>query len=199
MRDGKLVEKYRAGDKNAWNILCKQHGRKLFSFFLRSVRNREDARDLSQDTLIEAMITLPKLKNPESFRGWLYEIARGCLAKFFKGRNSRGIHEPFDETSHDGMAKTTAAYAVPAYQQPEERVIAKECLEIVHSLVERLPKSEREVFRLKLADSDVTQKEIAETLDISVSAVKVRVHRGTKKLQKWFEAEYPGEFTYLFE
>ena len=162
---------------------------------MRRVRNREDAENLLQDTLIEAMINLPKLKDPESFRGWLYPIARGCLTKWIRRRNNWGIHEPFDETSDDGIAKMIAA---PVYQQPEKSIIAEECLEIVRSLVEQLPKSEREVFRLKLDDSHMTQKEMAETLGISVSAVKVRGHRGEKKLRKWLAGEYPGEFTFLF-
>ena len=163
---------------------------------MRRMRNREDAKDLTQDTLIEAMINLPKLKNPERFRGWLYPIARGCLTQWIRRRKKWDVHEPFDEASNDGIAKTTA---VPVYQQPEESIIAEEHLEIVRSLVERLPESERKVFRLKLDDPDLTQREIAEALGISVSAVKVRGHRATKKLEKWLTEEYPGEFTYLFE
>ena len=75
------MEAYRNGDKNAWDTLCKRYTRKLCEFFNRKVRNREDAKDLTQDTLIEAMRNISKLENPESFRGWLYEIAHGHLPK----------------------------------------------------------------------------------------------------------------------
>lgn len=194
MSDRELVAGYQEGDKKAWDTLCEQYTVKLSEFFKHKVGNPEDAKDLTQDTLIEAMLNISRLENPESFRGWLYKIASGHLAKYFRDKYRRGIHKLLDDVS-----EMPVVYAAPAYQQPEARVISQERLEIVHSLVSRLPRSECEVFRLKLADPDMMQKEIAETLGISVSAVKVRVNRGRKKLEKWLEAEHPGEFTYLFE
>ena len=189
------MEAYRTGDKNAWDTLCKQYISKLFRFFVNNTGNPEDAKDLTQDTLIEAMVKLSTLQNPESFRGWLYEIAKGHLAKYFRDRYKWEIHEPID----DGLLETRIPYAAPRDQQPDNLVIAQERLEIVHSMVDRLPKSEREVFRLKLADPEMRQKEIAKTLGISVDAVKTRWRRGKQNLRKRLEAEYPGEFTYLFK
>lgn len=157
--------------------------------------NHEDAKDITQDTLIEAMVNLPTLQKPESFKGWLYKIAEGHSAKYFRDRYKGGIHEPID----DGVLETRASYAASRDQQPDNLVIAQEHLEIVQSLAEQLPKSEREVFRLKLADPEMPQKEIAKTLGISVDAVKTRWRRAKEKLREQLEAKYPGEFTYLFE
>ena len=117
------------------------------------------------------------------------------ISKYFRDRYKRGIHEPID----DGVLETRAPYAAPRDQQPDNLVIAQEDLEIVQNLAEQLPKSEREVFRLKFADPDLTQREIAKTLGISVDAVKTRWRRGKQTLRKQLEAKYPGEFTYLFE
>lgn len=189
------MEACRNGDKNAWDTLCKRYTRQLCGFFNRKVRNREDAKDLTQDTLIEAMRNISKLEKPESFRGWLYEIAHGHLAKYFRDRRKWWMSEPID----DGVLETRASYAAPTDQEPDNLVIAQEHLEIVRRLGEQLPKSEREVFRLKFADPEMPQKEIAETLGISVDAVKTRWRRGKQTLRKQLEAKYPGEFTYLFE
>ena len=189
------MEASRKGDKNAWDTLCKRYTGELFQFFVNKTGNREDAKDLTQDTLIEAMVNISKLEKPESFRGWLYEIARGHLAKYFRDRDKWGIHEPIN----DGVLETRAPYAAPTDQQPDNLVIAQEHLEIVQRLGEQLPKSEREVFRLKFADPEMPQKEIAKTLGISVDAVKTRWRRGKQTLQKQLEAKYPGEFTYLFK
>lgn len=195
MSDGKLVEAYRNGDKNAWDTLCKRYTGKLFRFFVNKTGNREDAKDLAQETLIEAMVNLSTLQKPESFRGWLYPIAKGHLAKYFRDRYKGGIHEPID----DSVLETRAPYTAPRDQQPDNLVIAQEHLDIVHSMVDRLPKSEREVFQLKFADPEMPQKEIAKTLGISVDAVKTRWRRARKRLREQLEAKYPGEFTYLFE
>ena len=189
------MEAYRNGDKSAWDTLCKRYTVKLFRFFVNETGNREDAKALAQDTLIEAMVNLSTLRNPESFRGWLYKIAKGHLAKYFRDRYKSGINEPID----DSVLETRAPYTAPRDQQPDNLVIAQEHLDIVHSMVDRLPKSEREVFRLKFADPEMPQKEIAKTLKISVDAVKTRWRRGKERLRGQLEAKYPGEFTYLFE
>jgi len=144
---------------------------------------------------IEAMVNLSTLQKPESFRGWLYPIAKGHLVKYFRDRYKWGINEPID----DSVLETRAPYTAPRDQQPDNLVIAQEHLEIVHSMVDRLPKSEREVFRLKFADPEMPQKEIAEILDISVDAVKTRWRRARERLREQLEAKYPGEFTYLFK
>ncbi|MYB94602.1 RNA polymerase sigma factor [Candidatus Poribacteria bacterium] len=195
MSDGDLVEAYQNGDKSAWDTLCKRYTDKLFRFFVNETGNHEDAKDLVQETLIEAMVNLRALQNPESFRGWLYRIRGEILAKYFRDRYKSGIHEPID----DGVLETRTSYAAPRDQQPDNLVIAQEHLDIVHSMVDRLPKSEREVFRLKFADPEMPQKEIAKTLKISVDAVKTRWRRGKERLRGQLEAKYPGEFTYLFE
>ena len=189
------MEAYQNGDKSAWDTLCKRYTDKLFRFFVNETGNHEDAKDLVQETLIEAMVNLRALQNPESFRGWLYRIRGEILAKYFRDRYKSGIHEPID----DGVLETRTSYAAPRDQQPDNLVIAQEHLDIVHSMVDRLPKSEREVFRLKFADPEMPQKEIAKTLKISVDAVKTRWRRGKERLRGQLEAKYPGEFTYLFE
>ena len=200
LSDGELVAAYRKGDKNAWDTLCKRYIGELFGFFVNRTGNSEDARDLAQETLIEAMVNLSKLRNPEKFRGWLYKIAHGILAKFFRDNASRGIHTPLDKAPDDTIiAEPRSTYAIPAHQQPEHLAAAQEHLEIVRSMVDRLPESEREVFRLKFADPEMPQKKIAETLGISVNAVKTRWRRGKERLREQLERKYPGEFTYLFE
>ncbi len=195
LNDGELVEAYRKGNKNAWDTLCKRYTDKLFRFFVNKTGNREDAKDLVQETLIEAMVNLPTLQNPASFKGWLYRIRGGISAKYFRDRYKWGIHEPVDES----VLETRAPYAAPRDQQPDNLVIAKERSDILHRCIEQIPKSEREVFLLKLADPEIPQKEIAETLGISVDAVKTRWRRGKQNLRKRLERKYPGEFTYLFE
>jgi RNA polymerase sigma-70 factor (ECF subfamily) len=198
--DGELVEAYLKGDKKTWDVLCERYTKELIGFFLNRIGNLEDAEDLTQDTLIDAMVNLSKLRKPENFRGWIYTIARRKLAKWIEHKNRRTIYDSLDDISTDKIAETGVAYAfqAPAHQQPDNQTIAKEHLEIVLSVVEHLPKSEKEVFLLKLADPDMTLKEIAQTLRTSENAVKVRWHRARNKLKIWLGTEYPEEFTDWF-
>ena len=200
LSDGELVAAYLRGNKKGWDVLCERYIKELIGFFSNRIGNMEDAQDLTQDTFIDAMVNLSKLRKPEKFRGWLYTIARRKSAKWLENRNRRTNYDSFDDLSTDRIMETDAAYTVqaPAHQQSDNQTIAREYLEIVCSLAERLPKSEKEVFLLKLADPDMTLTEIAQTLRISENAVKVRWHRARNKLKTWLETEYPGEFTDWF-
>lgn len=199
--DAQLVEAYLKGDGKAWDVLCERYRGKLLRFFINRIGNREDAADLVQDTLIAAMESIAAIHHPERFPGWIFVIAKRVRAKWLTANKKRGIYDSLDDVSEDRVAETGAAYAVlaPTHQQPDNRAIAKEQLEIVRSVAERLPQSEKAVFRLKLADPGMPLKEIAQTLRTSENAVKVRWHRARNRLETWLETEYPGEFTDLFK
>ena len=198
--DAQLVEGYLDGDGKCWDVLYERYSGKLLGFFINKIGNREDAADLVQDTLIEAMESIATIQHPERFPGWIFTIAWRVRAKWLTANKKRGIYDSLDDVSADGVAEPGTAYAVltPAHQQPDNRAIAKEQLDIVRSVAARLPQSEREVFLLKFADPDMPLKEMAQTLGIKVEAVKVRWHRARNRLETWLETEYPGEFTDLF-
>jgi len=148
---------------------------------------------------MDAMTHLFQLRDPESFRGWLYKIARGKLAKWFKDRKRHATYPVLDDVSTDNRAEVDIGYVVPiaGHEQPENVVIAKERLDIVLNFINQLPNSEKDALLLKA--TGMQQKEIAKTLNISEGAVKVRLHRGLKTLEAKLESKYPGEFTDLFK
>ena len=199
MSDGELVAAYLKGCKEAWDALCSRYTKELRKFFVRKTGNREDAKDLAQDTLIEAMVNLRKLHNLESFQSWLYKIARGHLSKWIRNKNRRGTYEVPDEVSADAVAESGDPYLAPTHRQPDDLIVAQEQLDIVRAVVNRFPPSERKVLLLKLTDPDMKMAEIAETLGISTGAVKARLHRARKRLREQLEEEYPDDFTHLFE
>lgn len=200
--DAELVQGYLNGDKGAWNVLCGRYRNRLIGYFINKGVNPDHSEDLAQDTLIEAMVKLPNIRNPNAFGGWLFAIARGVMAKWFTQESNRAPHVSLESgMSNDGLAETGAAYslAAPAHLQPEERAIAKEEKNIVLGLIARLPKSQREVLQLKAADPDMKLEDIADALGIQLNAVKLRLHRARKTLAARLKAEYPGEFTHLIQ
>ncbi len=64
-------------------------------------------------------------------RGWFYEIARGHLAKYFRKRNKRGIHESLDKVPVNALGVPRVIPAAPAYQEPEAFIVAQERLDEV--------------------------------------------------------------------
>lgn len=192
LRDEELVhQNIDVTDDGTFEILYHRYEGPLLSFFYRRVGNWETAQDLVQETFIKVHQNLSTLRNPKSFSSWLYSIAHQLIAAHFR-QNKRKL----EIGSIEGNPE---AYLVDLeHRSPIYRIIAKEQMEIVYGLAQRLPISEQEVFELKLANPKIKLEEIAKKLDIALSATKVRLHRAKKKVVAWMKTEYPGEFDHIF-
>ena len=178
-------------DDGTFEILYHRYEGPLLSFFYRRVGNWETAQDLVQETFIKVHQNLSTLRNPKSFSSWLYSIAHQLIAAHFRKENRK-----LEIGSLEGNPE---AYLVDLeHRSPIFRIIAKEQMEIVYGLAQRLPISEQEVFELKLANPKIKLEEMAEKLGIALSATKVRLHRAKKKVVAWMKTEYPGEFDNIF-
>lgn len=178
-------------DDGTFEILYHRYEGPLLSFFYRRVGNWETAQDLVQETFIKVHQNLSTLRNPKSFSSWLYSIAHQLIAAHFR-QNKRKL----EIGSIEGNPE---AYLVDLeHRSPIYRIIAKEQMEIVYGLAQRLPISEQEVFELKLANPKLRLEEMSEKLGIALSATKVRLHRAKKKVVAWMKTEYPGEFDHIF-
>lgn len=187
-RDEELVHKnLDVADDGAFEILYHRYEGPLLSFFYRRVGNWETAQDLVQETFIKVHQNLHKLRNPKSFSSWLFSIAHQLVAAYFRDNQRK-----FEAGS---LEINPEAHLVDLeHRSPIYRIIGKEQLEIVYNLAGRLSKSEREVFMMKLDNPKMMLEEIAESLNIALSATKVRLYRGKKKVVAWMKTEYPGEF-----
>ena len=192
LRDEELVhQNIDVTDDGTFEILYHRYEGPLLSFFYRRVNNWETAQDLVQETFIKVHQNLKTLRNPKSFSSWLFSIAHQLIAAHFR-ENKRKL----EIGSLEGNPE---AYLVDLeHRSPIYRIIAKEQMEIVYALAQRLPISEQEVFEMKLANPKMMLEEMAEKLEITLSATKVRLYRAKKKIVAWMKAEYPGEFDHIF-
>ena len=192
IRDEELVhQNLDVDDDGTFEILYHRYEGPLLSFFYRRVGNWETAQDLVQETFIKVHQNLSTLRNPKSFSSWLFSIAHQLIAAHFRNEQRK-----LDIGSIEGNPE---AYLVDLeHRSPIYRIIAKEQMEIVYALAQRLPISEQEVFEMKLANPKMTLEEIGNKLEIAVSATKVRLHRAKKKVVAWMKEEYPGEFDNIF-
>lgn len=176
-------------DEGAFEILYHRYEMALLNFFYRRVGSWETAQDLMQETFIKVHTHLGTLRDRKKFSSWMFSIARQLIAAHIR-ENRRNVEtDPVDEIFETHRIE-------PEHRSPVESIIAEEQMAIVRALAQRLPESERRAFELRL--ENMVLEDIAETLDISVSATKVRLHRAKAKLVAWMKAEYPGEFDYLF-
>ena len=176
--DAELVRQTLAGDDNAFSLLDRRYNTRLLSYAFGKMRNREDAQDIVQETFTEAFQCLRKLKRPEKFAGWMYVIASRLITKTYRKRQKQVDCMSF---SHYGdEAEVLEAAATHAHRRVEQRAEITDLLGELEIAIDRLPDSLREPLRLW--NTGMSYREVAQTLGITENAVKRRLTRARKKL-----------------
>lgn len=140
--------------------------------------NKEDARDIAQETFLTAFGNINKLQDANKFRAWLIKIANNKCLDFLK-HNKIISFESIEET--EGVTELP-----DKRKSTEEIVVEKEISEILRDLIEKLPVEQRvTVFMFYYQDYSV--KEIAEMYGCSENTVRSRLKYAKKFMQKEIE------------
>ncbi|MCW5939026.1 MAG: sigma-70 family RNA polymerase sigma factor [Fimbriimonadaceae bacterium] len=149
------------GDTEALGGIYELYGEKIYRYTFRMLGNRSDAEDATAETFLRVLRRSAELRADGAFRTWLFRIARNlCIDRM---RQHKLIELPSD--AH--------------YTGTEERTTLRIT---VHEALNQLPIEYRDP--LVLCDlEDVSAKEAAEILKISVPALKSRLYRGRRALR----------------
>jgi len=185
--DAVLLEAIRDGDPDAFDRFVEHYGDRIYGFGLKVCGEREDARDVSQETLIKAFEGLKGLREPRALRSWLYRVAsNACLMKRRKGK-----FEPARELSLDSLMPRdpeAAAFEIPDVSRvPEGEAVRNELRRTVRRAIGELPAHYRIVLILRDMEG-LSTREVAEALDVPESTVKMRLHRARLAVRKSLEA-----------
>ncbi len=181
---GDLIERMQRKDPEAYTEFLERFGRRLLSFGVRMCGDREDAREVVQDTLLKTFESVQDLKDRQAFTGWLYRIAaNACL---MRRRQSKFLKE---EISLDEAmpARGGAGADLPWKGLPEEAAMSAEFRQKLRAAVLRLPEGYKSVLVLRDMEGLDTD-ETAQALGLSRDVVKMRLHRARAKLRNELEA-----------
>jgi RNA polymerase sigma-70 factor (ECF subfamily) len=173
MGDELLVQAAKSGNRSAFVELCERHSKKLLPRIYRITKNREDAEDVLQDSLLKAYVHLKSFECRSSFSSWLTRIAINTALMLLRKR--RGLEVPIDHPSNDSQSWRTWE-PWDHSETPESHYVRREREELLKSVILRLPQKFREAVELRHALGYSTS-EIAQTLGISVAAAKSRLLR----------------------
>lgn len=85
-QDNELIDRYTAGDREAFNALVQKHQKPLYALVYRMVSNHEDAADILQKTFVKAFTGLSGFEQRSSFKTWLYQIAINLAKNTYRDR-----------------------------------------------------------------------------------------------------------------
>src|ERR1019366_3146656 len=179
--DVALVEQARAGDLQAFDELVRKDDRRVFRIAQHITQNVEDAEDVVQDAFLKAYTKLDQFQGNSKFYTWLVRIAvNESLMRLRKRKTSRTVSIDEDIETEEGSVPRDVADWGP---DPEERYEQAELGEILRKTIQGLPSGFRTVFVLRDVEG-LSTEETAETLGLSVPAVKSRLLRARLQLRE---------------
>jgi RNA polymerase sigma-70 factor, ECF subfamily len=176
-----LVAGAKTGDARAFELLVERHERMIFSTAQRITRNREDAEDVVQQSFQKAFIHLKKFEGKSLFHTWLTRIAINEALMLL--RRKRGLNEvPIKESS----TKTESALPLDFLDSgpnPEASCLDREKEQILSAALNKLRPGIRKAIELREL-GELSTRETALVMGLSVAAVKGRVFHGRRKLRE---------------
>jgi len=182
-----LVAQAKAGDQAAFSELVTHYERKIYRLAKNITRNDEDAEDVLQDAFLKAYTHLDNFKGDSKFYTWIVRIAvNEALMRLRKRKTDRTV--PLDEPVE--LGEETVAREIAVWEDnPEQRYSKEEWRNILDAAVDDLKPDFRTVFVLRDIE-ELSTEETAETLGISVPAVKSRLLRARLALRETLTRQF---------
>ncbi len=171
--DVTLLEQARTGDRRALEALLSRHQRRVYRFGLKMCRDPEDAKDVLQETLLAVARNVKDFRGASSVSTWLYTIARSFCIK--KRRRSKFAPELEESIDSRGPGLEARQILDPA-RGPDEELAGRQIESALEQAIAGLEPMYREVLVLRDVEG-LTAPEVAEVMELSVEAVKSRLHR----------------------
>jgi RNA polymerase sigma-70 factor, ECF subfamily len=189
--DQGLVEALRRDAAGAAEMLLDAYGSRVYRLALRITGSREDAEEVSQDALWTVARKIDTFKGDSAFGSWLYRIAANAAYQKVRSRRGKGREIPLDEVlpAIDGDGRHWEPIDDWS-RRVDERAMQKELGRVLEEAIAELPPDYRTAVVLHDVEG-MSNPDIAETLGISLAAVKSRVHRSRlylrQRLGAWME------------
>ena len=172
------IEQAKAGDEEAFAALVQLYEKRVYHFILKSLRNPEDAFDISQETFLRIHRSLSLFRGQSSFSTWVFSIAHNLCIDFVRKQKRRGLHLPSVNEDDLEMQNLSDARYDPVAAFEKREVVS----EIDRALAAISPDL-REIFLLREV-AGLQYQEIADTLEIELGTVKSRIARARAALAK---------------
>lgn len=178
LSDNELIARYQAGDEVALKTIILRYQRRLFSYLIVSVKNKELAEDIFQDTFIKVINTIRSGNYHEEgkFFQWIMRIANNLKIDYFR----RMQHMPTVDGGEDFDIFTIIG---SKEESVEEKMIREQTYSDLTHYVEYLPDEQKEVLKMRIYN-DYSFKEIAEMTNVSINTALGRMRYAIINLRK---------------
>jgi RNA polymerase sigma-70 factor, ECF subfamily len=182
--DNELVQRYLAGDEEAFYDLVSKYKNPITNFITRIIGNYDQAVDLTQETFLRVYKSLRKYRSDYQFSTWIYRIASNLAIDELRWRKRRGLFErrkttPEEQERENGQEEQV----VDTRRSPDELCADAQYRKLIQDAIQTLPPVYRTVFVLNAVE-EMDYEQISEVLGCSLGTIKSRLHRAKSLLQK---------------
>lgn len=179
--DSEIVSKILSGERALYGYLVDTYSPMIFHLVRSFENNEEEAKGMAQEIFVKAYTKLDTFEQRSKFSTWIYSLALNYCRDYAK--NIRRKNSRFSELEESFIDDRTSDEL-----QPDEFMEQQEIEQSLFKAIEKLPPGQSEPLLMKYRD-DMSYKAISKRMNISESALKVRVHRAKMELKQLLEKE----------
>lgn len=170
--DRELVERARAGERAAFDLLVERYQRRLLRLVLRLLRDQAEAEDVVQETFLRAYRALPRFRGDAAFYTWLYRIALNGARNTILRRRQRAAPAP-----------SQLPAPVREIGTPESMLLSKQVMQTIDAALEALPLELRTAIVLREIEG-LSYEEIAQIMECPLGTVRSRIFRAREAIAR---------------
>jgi RNA polymerase sigma-70 factor (ECF subfamily) len=178
MEETELIEKAKSGDKKALSEIVKRYEQTIYNFSFKICRDKNKAEQIMQETFYSMVKSLHQFDHNSKLSTWLYRIVSNhCLMMARKLKSRPFVSIDGDDSLFE--EKFTADWSSLPYKNTENEELKR----ILDKAIQKLAPEYRMVFLLRDVEG-LSTEEAAQVTDISIAALKSRLHRARAFLRK---------------
>lgn len=180
--DSELMRAVQGGDRAAFDALVERHSRYVLNILYKYLHNRDEAEDLAQEVFLRVYTKRDSYEPLARFTTWLYTIAANLCLNHIRDRRRAG------EVSLQGIGSDSSQWE-PADTTsiiPSHTIDGREMRDVVWKALDELPDQQRMAIILYRFE-EMSYQEVADTLGVSISALKSLIFRARGTLAEKLE------------
>jgi len=180
IKETEIIKRILSGEKELYEILVRRNNQKLYRIIRSYLKDDAEIEDIMQDSYVKAFTKLYQFKLESSFSTWLIRIGiNESLARLKEKGKLYHLNEQSDNL------KSNTILEIPDNRQlnPQDKMVRNETKQILENAIDSLGIKYKTVYVMKEVE-EMSLKEIAIALDLTIANVKVRLHRSKEMLKE---------------
>jgi RNA polymerase sigma factor (sigma-70 family) len=179
-QDYQLVLRAVDGDQKAYAELMARYRESIYYMLLKMVNNKDDADDLTLEAFGKAFRRLGQYTPNYAFSTWLFRIATNNCIDFLRKKKNNALFS-IDKPIENDEGGELSIDIRSSHLDPEEKVIKKQKIQLMHEVVDKLKPKYKELIELRYF-KEYSYEEISEKLNLPLGTVKAQLFRAREFL-----------------